>query len=888
MDTTQINSALKRLFVEEQRRIVFWHDPEQEFGSILDSLELHDVTLLRLDEASTLEVKLRLELEDTEGKYLLYSGAQEPDHKEDWLLDIRLYSYSFSADRASIILDQLRLTTQHLREHLAKRRKFFDNKDRMRKLRPLIEPSDIEADLDLKMLAVLAKADPPDLSNIVLTLFDEMARGDKGSPLFGGEADDDGIALDRVPASWDWIEKFDLAEPFWQMIRTTFGYEEEIPSLRNLLIRMLVTDFRQHLKGDIPGPLINLLLPRSGGANAVVCLGQWRDSAKRAASYDRLSEEVASRIKLAEHVGGLELDDLVDVKTFLDVEKVIISGLRQRVQETALTIDAESIRKVAGRRQGGYWASRSVQGSDEIPRAALHAVYEALVAAADLLNLRNTYPDGFDYDDAVTMYRAYEKELYRFDQLYRHFCEQADNAERQGWNVLKSLRESIEGVYVNWYLLKLSQGWGKHLQAGDGGSLLVKWRLEGVDNEQHFYDRRVQPWLDEADNRRAFVIISDAFRFEAAEELTRDLNGQYRFEAELGSHLGVLPSYTALGMASLLPHEKLIYQDNGSILVDGKPTAGIEPRGEILAAHDGIAVKSDELLAMKKEQGRDLVGGKRIVYIYHNVVDAVGDAASTEDGTFEAVRKTIDEIGAIVRYVINHLNGNHVLITADHGFVFTETPPNETDKSKLSDRPDGTVIAKKRYLIGKDLGENEVVWNGHTDMTAGTEGGMEFWIPRGANRFHFVGGAKFIHGGAMLQEIVVPVITVKHRKDKGTRDKTKASQVTVHVLGASHKITTGRHRFELIQMEAVSDRVKPITLKVAVYEGDVPVTNIETVTFSSTSDSMEDRKKWVMLTLEDRQYDKKTAYRLVLRDAETDIEQMGIDVVIDRAFTDDF
>ena len=111
---------------------------------------------------------------------------------------------------------------------------------------------------------------------------------------------------------------------------------------------------------------------------------------------------------------------------------------------------------------------------------------------------------------------------------------------------------------------------------------------------------------------------------------------------------------------------------------------------------------------------------------------------------------------------------------------------------------------------------------------------MEFWIPKGANRFHFVGGARFVHGGAMPQEIVVPVITVRHVKGKSAQE-TKTKPVTVQVLGASHKITTPRHRFQLIQMEPVSERVKPVTLKVAVYEGDEPVTNIETVTFDSTS-----------------------------------------------------
>jgi hypothetical protein len=45
---------------------------------------------------------------------------------------------------------------------------------------------------------------------------------------------------------------------------------------------------------------------------------------------------------------------------------------------------------------------------------------------------------------------------------------------------------------------------------------------------------------------------------------------------------------------------------------------------------------------------------------------------------------------------------------------------------------------------------------------------MDFWIPKGTNLFHFVGGARFVHGGAMPQEIAVPVVTVKHvRADAG-------------------------------------------------------------------------------------------------------------------------
>jgi len=89
-------------------------------------------------------------------------------------------------------------------------------------------------------------------------------------------------------------------------------------------------------------------------------------------------------------------------------------------------------------------------------------------------------------------------------------------------------------------------------------------------------------------------------------------------------------------------------------------------------------------------------------------------------------------------------------------------------------------------------------------------------------------------------------------------------------------------------MEPVSARITPVTLKVAVYECDEVVTNVETVTFDSTSGNMDERKKWVSLVLRDRPYDKTTRYRLVLRDTDTSIEQSSVDIIIDRAFADDF
>ena len=869
MDTKQVNDALEKLFQEE--RIVFWNDPDREFvgyltGSLFSPIE--GVNVIRLDQTGALDAKLKIERGEPDSKFLIYAPTEEPDYDNDWLLDIRLYGRSFRADRASIVLDELGLQSQHLRDHLALRRKFCDNKERLQRLKQLALPEDTADDLDRKMLAVIVKADQSELYNILRTLLH-----------FYAEIED--IDLREPVQAWEHIQKFDLEEPFWRFIKRAFGYSDLAPSLENLLIRLLVTDFNQHLHGQLPSSLENLVLPQTGRANAVVCLAQWRDSASKGMSYDRLSEYVAQRIKLSDQLHSFDIGNLIDVQTFMDVEIEIARNLKQRVLATSDAINVEEVRSIATKRQAGHWALPTVPGASSIPRKELHAVFESLVTAAEFFNLRNLHRDGFEFDDATAMYRAYEVQLFRFDQLYRHFCEQADACQQR--DIVKELRQQIEAAYSHWYITTIGIAWGKFVERG----LLENWKIKDVFNEYDFYRENVEKRLGEAENRKAYVIISDAFRYEAAHELTQELNGKYRFQAILSSQLSVLPSYTALGMASLLPHKKLEYDPKGNVLVDGRPCSSSEQRNEILSSVEGLVLKADELLAMKKEEGRDAVAGKKVIYIYHDEIDSRGEKAATEGDTFDAVRKAINEIADLVKFIINSLNGNYIVVTADHGFLFSETPPTETHKSKLEDKPTGTILAKKRYLLGRKLPDVDEAFHGHTKASAKAEGDMEFWLPKAANLFHFAGGARFIHGGTMLQEIVVPVITVRHVKGKGKQD-TATKSVGVQVLGVNHRITTPKYRFQLLQTEPVSERVKAITLKVAIYEANEPVTNIEKVTFDSTSENMDERTRQIVLVLEDRQYDKKTKYRLVMRDADTDIEQSSVDLIIDRTFSDDF
>ena len=158
MSNTRILESLSGLFATHS--IVFWHDVETEFSSVVDGMALDGVQLIRMDEQSNLRIKLQLEGAPNQ-RWLLYSNQPEPEPSKDWLLDVRLRSKVFRADSTSILLEDLGLTTMSLRTHLKERSKFLRAKDRVDRLKRLVLPGDSAQDLDRKMLAVITRADLP-------------------------------------------------------------------------------------------------------------------------------------------------------------------------------------------------------------------------------------------------------------------------------------------------------------------------------------------------------------------------------------------------------------------------------------------------------------------------------------------------------------------------------------------------------------------------------------------------------------------------------------------------------------------------------------------------------------------------------------------------------
>ena len=868
MSNARILDSLNAIFASNA--VIFWHDVEAEFSGVVDGLAIDGVELIRMDEQPNLRIKLQIESQPDQS-WLLYSTKPEPEPTNDWLLDVRLRSKVFRADPASILLEDLGLTTVSLRTHLRERAKFLRAKDRVERLKRFVLPGDTAEDLDCKMLAVITRADLPELFAILQRVY--------GACVVDGEAD-----LVMPPKVWQDICSNDLEPVFWTLVRQQLGYADPAPSLRDLLIRILATDFCRTLLGEMPKQLVHFVLTdRSFAANASVFVSRWRSDISQFGSYNALASAIAQELDLTSLLGGLSAEQLIECMTFEEIELRIVQDLKNRIINGEGT-NMDVVRSHIARRRDGHWANPLLVSANERTKA-LAACYDALTAAADFFSLKAVHSSGFSFSDASAAFAQYRDELFRLDQLYRHFHTAADLVEPTGWAVLHELRATIESVYSGWFIPQLSTAWAKIAEGPKG--LLATWALPGVTPQQNFYKQKVAP-LFEGSVKRVYVVISDALRFEVAQELVQQTNSKSRFKASLDAMLGVLPSYTALGMAALLPHKTLAYKVGSveEVQVDGQTVATLDQRSEYLKSSGGLAIKAEDLMSLGKDKGRELVRDQKLVYVYHDRIDMIGDKQASETKTFEAAAKTVEELSDLLSFIINGLNGSTVLVTADHGFMYQESALDVADKSALDEKPTGTLKAKKRYLLGNDLGPTIKAWCGNTAVTAGTtpEGSLDFWVPKGASRFHFVGGARFVHGSAMPQEVVVPLVTVRVSETEGA----KIRPVSISLLGSTNKVVTNKQRFEFIQTDAVTERVLARTVVVSLRNNEALISDEQTVTFDSTSQLLDERKRSVFLTVVSGNYEAHKRYDLVMRDAVTKVEVLRQPVQIDLAFGNDF
>ena len=853
-----IQRALTDL-LEQGAEAIHWHDPEGEFSAMLDRLEVPGLEVIRAD-APVLELKRRL-CGPPGRPFLLYTVGPEPAPSADAFLDVKCYARRFRADVASLKLAELGLGGRPELVGWAERRKsFLGSADRTSRLRERLDPRDSEADLDRKAIAVLVRAPSAERRDVLMAAL--------------GSLD----SLDSTPEFYPHLERFGLLDAFWRMVEEQFREDrsnleplgEGVGRFRRLLLRLFASDlWRACPSKELGRSVADLRLPDPNPAT--VFLSQWRDSESLRRNYMVLSREAEERLKVQDAIANVTIDELKDAETFEMVDQRILVGIRDELLVGPTEERRSELLELIQRRSATYWPRQT----------PLASCYEGLREAIGLLSALASFEERLPRVPPKDLARVYLEDWHQIDSAYRRFSVHAQKASEANFEALKPVAEGIEDAYNEGFLARLGARWSEALDQG----LLETWRIDGAASQRRFFEEQVKAALTDG-LKRIFVIVSDALRYEAGTELAERLRA-YRYATSVKPMLGVLPSTTLFGMAALLPHERLELVEGPRLLADSRPTDGLEGRKAILASQRGLAVGAQDLLAMKRDEGRALVRDAQVVYVYHNAIDAVGDKADTESGTFRAVDRGLSELEQLVRRIVDQLNGSTVIVTADHGFLYTERSPTEVERTSLGELGDGALIAKKRLVVGRNLPSDGPFHRAPLAATAGVDGDWVGIYPRSTQRFHLAGGARYVHGGPMPQEVFVPVVTVKE-KDGEAADRTKVQPVGIALATHTRRVTVSQMTWKFYQTEAVDERHKALRATVGIYDEGRLVSDLQTVVFDADTNSLESRERRVRLTMSNETFDRRRTYRLVVRNADDGTEVLSEDLTVDIAFTDEF
>jgi uncharacterized protein (TIGR02687 family) len=230
--------------------------------------------------------------------------------------------------------------------------------------------------------------------------------------------------------------------------------------------------------------------------------------------------------------------------------------------------------------------------------------------------------------------------------------------------------------------------------------------------------------------------------------------------------------------------------------------------------------------------------------VYHNRIDATGDKKESEERVFEAVQETLREIIKVIKKLAA-ANATNMLITSDHGFLYQNKALDESDFSSAEPAGNSIIHRDRRFVLGRGLRSQPGLCR-FTAGELGLAGDVEVQVAKSINRMRLKGsGSRFVHGGASLQEIVLPVIRVNKKR------QSDVSSVDVDILQRGNSIiTTGQLAVGFYQVDPVSGKKHPRTLRAGIYtkSGEL-ISDQHELLFDFTSEQSRERELRVRFLL---------------------------------------
>ncbi len=754
----------------EARKILYLYDEEETY---LESItewcqETNQCTVIKVTPSNYFHTSFLVEREHVNDNLFLYFAMEKPALGDNPLMDIVLYSDELKIDAESQLYITLGIeeTNTEVIDAVSQYPVFFRSKDRINRFKRLFDQSPFQTKeaVDYSVFAALTKASSPNWMSVLIELFEEAA---------SQESD-----------KWEAIVKFGNEERFWDVFDFIIGYGPETShsgylSIGELMKQVFLTYLDTELEGKSPKAFQSYLLPKTNPV--IVFMNQWMNQKNKEESFAFVSTVIESQLVLDALFQDLPSTVLARLETFKWFDKALIKQSAEAI--TINATDYERLTPLLSKRRNTFWYPE------------FRPVYHFLQWSVKLLHYVEQFNSDFSgMTDVNDIWNYYAEHSYHIDQAYRKLYTYWDQLSSGHKDTVNLVKEDLERLYVNQFLPNFTSKWDRYFS---NQSTFAKNKLQ-----HHFFKQEVKPYSNQ--DRRIVVLISDGLRYEAGKELFLELTKETRFNGEIDWMQTELPSITSLGMANLLPHDRIQLLENGEVLIDGRSSKGLANREAILKENghpDSIAVTADQLQQFNKLQLRETLAGKKIIYIYHNKVDAIGDNRPTEQDVFSATRDSISELKQLMHRLTNELSVSSFLVTADHGYLYTRSAIPTSAKVQLNADMDAW-IKNKRFILSEKEKEDTKGLSFALSERLDTDGYVT--VPRGLNRFALQGGGyQYVHGGHLPQEMMVPLLRIKT-----DRSKNEIPEVEVNLVSQTRHITNNIVWLNFLQLEAVSEKKK--------------------------------------------------------------------------------
>ncbi len=268
-------------------------------------------------------------------------------------------------------------------------------------------------------------------------------------------------------------------------------------------------------------------------------------------------------------------------------------------------------------------------------------------------------------------------------------------------------------------------------------------------------------------NRRAVLII-DALRFDCALDIESELRGH---DVTVEPMRAELPTITPMGMTALMPLSSAtvtldIKGNNVHPRVNGKDCA---QRRQRLAFMTDFGADCRDIEDLESASVTPDPLGELLVVFGHDQVDHIGHGSG--DNLIRHVGLEVQRIARLVRK-LHRWGYEDVHVVTDHGFILLE-------ESKLPDEvacdKDWCHVRKERFALIPATADVPLA-----SFPATWDPSVRVALPPGLA--FFKAEKSFSHGGAALQELVIPHLVSKSRTQKERR-------VGVEVVLSSHELT---------------------------------------------------------------------------------------------------